>query len=795
MGPGLRPSDPPRARILPVSALVLAIVTMAVSAAVLLSPLAPSRFGFYFDDLGELVVAVVAAGAALWRSRSLTPPRLRRAWLLMAFASASWAVGEALWSWFELGQGKNPFPSVADIGYLGFPILASAALLSYPASPGATGGRNRMLDSLMGIGALGLISWETVLTAVSSSPAGGGLSLGVSLAYPISDLVILTLVILTLARAPGSKVSLMLMGAGCASLVLSDSLFAYLTARTSYRGGAVDLGWMAAFVLLALAAVARERPEDNVSPTARLIRDRTSLLTYAPVVAALGVTLALGAGGHLLNVYQQACAAAVIMIMLLRQYVMLRSNAELTSALAGREEQLRHLAFHDGLTGLANRALFQDRLGHALELHQRDLRPLAMLFLDLDDFKLVNDSLGHSAGDELLLRVAERIKGTTRNGDTVSRLGGDEFAVLIEDNGDPVTLASHIVDVLRQPFVLERATVDVRASIGVFELGPDDAPTTADQLLIHADTAMYAAKRSGKDRIVLYRNGMSLAEFEDGELARALRAALDSAELQLAYQPIVDLNNGQATAVEALARWVYRGETVPPAVFIPMAERCGIMDDLTAYVLGCACSQLAEWNRALGHRRVSVAVNVPPAQITSPRFLTLVHQLVDSHRLGAGQLVIEITESGAFEEPEAARTAIAEMRRRGIAIALDDFGVGQSSLAQLHTVELDSIKIDKSFITTLDSNPRQAHFLSALLRLTRDLGVEVIVEGIERPQQLAQLLELGRPLVQGYLFARPLPADDCLRLLAGEAVFAQIAPAGLVPRPSTGGVVPSSVAH
>jgi diguanylate cyclase (GGDEF)-like protein len=485
------------------------------------------------------------------------------------------------------------------------------------------------------------------------------------------------------------------------------------------------------------------------------------------VIAAAVVTLALAAAGHTPTVIQLGMAVAIIAVMLLRQYLTLRRNGELATALAGREAQLRHQAFHDGLTGLANRGLFQDRLAHALELHRRDLRPVSVLFLDLDDFKLVNDSLGHRAGDDLLVRVAERITGAVRTGDTAARLGGDEFAVLIEDNGDPVALASRIVEVLRTPFVLDGANVDVHASIGVFELAADDCPTTADQLLIHADTAMYAAKRSGKDRIVIYRNGMSLAELEDGELARALRAAIEAQELDLAYQPIVDLATGEATAVEALARWVHLGEQVPPAVFIPMAERCGVMDELTSYVLGRACRQLADWNAQVGHQRLSIAVNVPPTQITSSGFVALVTNLVRRHELVAGQLVIEITESGAFEEPEAARFAIAAMRRHGVGISLDDFGVGQSSLAQLHSVELDSIKIDKSFIDTLDSNPRQAQFLRALLRLSIDIGVRVIVEGIERPEQLSQLLELGHPLAQGFLFARPLGPEACLPLLTG----------------------------
>ncbi|HEX4017788.1 MAG TPA: EAL domain-containing protein [Frankiaceae bacterium] len=779
---------PDRSHALPAPAVALAAFTMIVSAVVLLSPIASTRFGWYFDDLGALAVSAGAAVGAIWRSRRSSNRALRRSWILIAIGCSSWAIGEALWCWFELGQGKDPFPSVADIGYLGFPLAAGAALLCYPASQGFPRSGQRMLDSLVAVGSLGLISWETVLRAVSGSPADSAFAFTISLTYPLTDLVVLMLVVLTLARAPGSKLALALIAAGCASLAVSDSLFAYLTATTGYTGGAVDLGWIAAFVLLGLASVAPDRsPSTGPLTEADKIREsQASLLNYLPVIAAVGVTLALAAAGHAPTVLQLGVAASIISVMLLRQYLASRRNAELATALARREAQLRHQAFHDGLTGLANRGLFQDRLAHALELHRRDLRPVSVLFFDLDDFKLVNDSLGHRAGDELLGRVAERITGAVRTGDTAARLGGDEFAVLIEDSGDPVALASRIVDALRAPFVLDGTSVEVRASIGVFELAADDVPTTADQLLINADTAMYAAKRSGKDRIVIYRNGMSLAELEDGELARALRAAIEARELNLAYQPIVDLATGKANAVEALTRWVHLGENVPPAVFIPMAERCGVMDELTAYVLGQACEQLSEWGGEVGHQHLSIAVNVPPAQITSPGFVTLVTDLVRRHELAAGQLVIEITESGAFEEPEAARTAIAEMRRHGVAISLDDFGVGQSSLAQLHSVELDSIKIDKSFIDTLDSNPRQAQFLRALLRLSYDIDVKVIVEGIERPEQLTQLLELGHPLAQGFLFARPMTPAECLPLLTGDAKLFGAAPAGALPRQGTG---------
>ena len=453
---------------------------MAVSAGVLLTPLADTRFGWYFDDLASLAAAAVATGCAIWRARSSAGKALKRSWTLLAVACASWTVGEALWCVFELGQGSNPFPSLADIGYLGFPLAACAALLLYPAKGGVKGGGQRILDAVMATSALALVSWETALSAVISSHTEANLTFIVSLAYPMTDLVVLALVILTLARTDSGRLSLILLTAGCAALAVSDSLFAYLTATTGYTGGAVDLGWIAAFVLLALAGLARD---DSAPSPAMEVRqrnsfqeelsapDRASFLPYIPVIAAILVTLAKAAAGHDPSAAQLGLATIIVGLVISRQYLALRRNNVLAARLAAREAQLLHQAFHDSLTGLANRALFQDRLAHALALHNRDLRALSVLFLDLDDFKLINDTLGHGAGDDLLVRVAERLVGAVRVGDTVARLGGDEFAVLIEDAGDPVTVAARVSDALRAPFFLAGQRLDVRASVGVFRAG------------------------------------------------------------------------------------------------------------------------------------------------------------------------------------------------------------------------------------------------------------------------------------------------------------------------------------
>ncbi|MCU1589685.1 MAG: Diguanylate cyclase/phosphodiesterase [Frankiales bacterium] len=758
----------PRRRI-PVPALAVAAVGLALSAVVVVGGDSHSSFVRSFNDLAQLAAAAAAAltaGHAALRSSG----RARWMWLAVAVGCAGWAAGESVWSWYELARGiDTPFPSLADIGFLLFPAAAGVALLLHPARGGRLTRSRRALDATLATSALALVSWETALGAVVSAGGDSRFALGVALAYPLSDFLLLVLIVLTFSRASGSRAQLALLAAGMAALSVSDSGFAYLTSNGTYDGGAIDLGWITGFVLIALAPLVRT-PEEEASQTGKQ-PEAVTVLPYLSVAVAGAVTAARMLTGHPPTRGQTALSGAVVLLILVRQYLTLRENAALVGELAVREAQLRHQAFHDALTGLANRGLFQDRLGHALDLHGRDLRAVSVLFLDLDDFKVINDTLGHAAGDELLVRISERLLAAVRTGDTVARLGGDEFAILLEDGGDPLTVAASVELALRPAFVLDGSAVKVGASIGLVAVEPSDTATTADALLAKADTAMYTAKRSGKGQLRVFEEGMSLTELSDQRMGTALAHAVETGGLTLDYQPVVNLDTGQVEGLEALARWTHDGRVVPPSEFIPVAERTGVIGALTEWALDEACRRVAGWSR--GHKQLlQISVNVSPPQITDPGFVATVTAVLARHRLRRGQLVLEITESSLLTDVVLARGVIAELRDAGVRIALDDFGVGFSSLSQLHAIELDIVKIDRSFIDQLDTDPRQVRFLRSLLRLGGDLGLQVVGEGVERQAQLDLLRELGCRLVQGYLLARPMPPDEVPAAIAGQSFAA-----------------------
>ena len=485
-----------------------AVATLATALlCVLALTVLPEHVASDVSDVAQGVAALAGAVGAGWHVRRCADRRTRATWALLSAACLAWAAGEAYWCWYTLRADVVPFPSLADVGFLGFAVLTAAGLLVHPARGGRIGFLQRVLDGLLTAGAVGQISWLTTLSAVAGSDDGGETHLAriLLLAYPSADVLLVVLTVLLLTRAGGARTALSMVAVGVVALGVSDSSFAYLGAVGLYDGGLIDLGWIGGFLLIALAGACPEPP----SHAGRLSDEpdrvaSASVLPYVPVLVALAVVAALTTFVRPLTTPEMLVSCAIVLCLLGRQYLAVRDNARLARELMRREEQLRHQAFSDSLTGLANRALFRDRLEHVLELHARDGRPVAVVFLDLDDFKTVNDSFGHAAGDELLARVAHRIRTATRAGDTVARLGGDEFAVLLEDGADPLRTAARIEVALRRALELADVQHRVRASIGVAAVTADEGPVSPDALLARADAAMYAAKHAGKAGIARF---------------------------------------------------------------------------------------------------------------------------------------------------------------------------------------------------------------------------------------------------------------------------------------------------
>ncbi|MGO9853430.1 MAG: EAL domain-containing protein [Acidimicrobiales bacterium] len=424
------------------------------------------------------------------------------------------------------------------------------------------------------------------------------------------------------------------------------------------------------------------------------------------------------------------------------------------------EEELAYRAFHDSLTGLANKALFQDRLDHALARIERTKSHLAVLFLDLDDFKTVNDSLGHGEGDHLLRRVATTLVGCLGASDTAARLGGDEFAVLIEDvqSQNAITaLAQRILDTLRPPVRLGTKSVSSAVSIGI---AFNEAGTTSEQLLRNADIAMYKAKALGKDRFEIYRDEMYASVLARLELEEELRAAIDAGDLAVHYQPIIDLDAHRVVGLEALVRWSHptRG-LVPPAVFVPLAEELGLIGEIDSFVLRSACRQAREWrDEHLGSPELTMSVNLSARQLTEPFLSDRIAAQIDECGFDPRSLILEITESAMLTDNDATVHNLAQLRALGVRIALDDFGTGYSSFSHLDRLQIDIVKIDKSFVQALGSPDDTRGLAAAIVQLARTLGYQAIAEGVEQAEQADSLRALGCGLAQGYHLGRPLDA-------------------------------------
>ncbi|UOX89113.1 bifunctional diguanylate cyclase/phosphodiesterase [Amycolatopsis sp. FBCC-B4732] len=731
-------------------------------------------FALWIDDamqLGAGLAAVVCGIVVARRFRGH-----QRWWrVLVAIGMAGWSLGQCVWSWYQLIDGRGlPSPSLADVGYLSFPVFALAALFVLararvrpdrerwqPAQWTAHFGVALVLDGLIVTGSLFILTWTAALAQLVRATAPDKLTWAVAISYPLSDLVIVVVAVLLVVFDRVDRpyrANLLLAAVGIVALAASDSVFAYLVSigaesMKPWSDGGFVLGPL--FIAYALLATPGSRRRDDANQPVGI--DWWQLaLPYVPVTAVallITVQVVAGAGPDAVEV---CVGVLVVFLVLARQLLSLLDNRLLLRRVYEGQQQLTHQAYHDPLTGLANRALFADRLDRAVESGPR---PLVLIFVDLDDFKEVNDRFGHAGGDILLHAVAQRLLSCVRASDTVARLGGDEFAILLEGEVDaPQAVADRIQGVLRRPFAVHGTLVPVRASMGLVVPDPAEPLITSDVLLGRADTSMYAGKRLGKDTTVVYRPS------EDGppDFPSALRRADGGipAGFGLVFQPIVRLPDATPVAVEALARWTTRdGTSVSPETFVRAAEGAGMGAELDALVLDLACREITAAGVDL-----TVHVNVCASRLGAEALEQSVAASLARYGLPAERLIVEITETVPVPDLAAGAAAIRRLQALGVRVALDDFGAGYSSLTVLHALPVDQIKLDRALTTGIQPE-RDAALCRSLVALCRDLDVAVVAEGIETAEQAELVTRAGCPTAQGYRFGHPAPLSS-LRLSA-----------------------------
>ncbi|MBT3011202.1 MAG: EAL domain-containing protein [Candidatus Thiodiazotropha sp. (ex Lucina aurantia)] len=425
------------------------------------------------------------------------------------------------------------------------------------------------------------------------------------------------------------------------------------------------------------------------------------------------------------------------------------------------QDQINFLAHHDALTRLPNRALFRERFDHALMHARRENASIALLFLDLDRFKTVNDTLGHPVGDQVLLEVSKRMNLIIRASDTLARLGGDEFVLLLEEQTDAqhaAVVARKLIDLFSRPMIIGEHELVVTASIGI-TLYPNDGDDP-DKLIRHADRAMYEAKQQGRNTYRFFTQALTEGALERLMMENDLRRAVARNELILHYQPIVNLETRQLQGIEALVRWQHPEQgLIAPGLFIELAEEIGIIGEIGQWVLRAACSQLARWDRD-GFKVPRISVNLSVQQIDREGLITMVSEELNSSGLSPERLELEVTESMLIRNPELSRTVLSELRTLGVKFAIDDFGTGYSSLAYLKLLPLDHLKIDQSFVRDIGKDANDEAIVRAIIGMSKSLGLESVAEGVEEAHQARFLQQAGSDLAQGYLYSRPLPADE-----------------------------------
>ena len=782
-----------------------------------------------FGDILPPLIDMAAAGAlfyAAWRVKSSGGPLARKlalAWLVLGIAEACTGIADTLWMVFDLVLHTQPSPSAADVFYLlyyGF-FLAGVLLLPAVKKEGFDWLKT-FLDILILLLSAFLFALTFIIGPVLASGAPDTLTLAVGLAYPTGDMMLIGALLMILYRPARSVAGLtvLLLAASVAVMIIFDLIYLYLSIEGLYQAGAwIDLGYSLSNLLMGLAGVsqvwwmgqarvmsqAHPAPEPDRRP-ARVISLAGNWLLctpYAVVVAAYIMQVARPASSEALSVgWIPATVGLMIGLVLLRQMLVLQENRVLSRTLKSAldevqrqscslestnrdleveilerrrvEERLSFDAMHDGLTGLPNRALLLDRLRQAGRRKKRtpDFE-YAVLFLDLDSFKVVNDSLGHVTGDRLLARTGEILQGCIRATDTVARLGGDEFVILLDEVRAPedvISTANRLQKALSQPIHFDGMRVFITVSIGIVQ--NVDGYEQPEDVLRDADLAMYQAKTHGKARYEIFHTGMRASVLRRLELESDLRRALDNQEFILYYQPILELPGQRLVGFEALARWNHpaRG-IISPAEFIPVAEETGMILPLGRWILKEACRQAEEWRQKLprpllpgqmlpgqhlpGVPGLKINVNISGIQLKQPGFVELVAETLAETGLPACHLALEVTELVCLDSLDLVANTLEELRALGVETEIDDFGTGYSSLSYLQRLPVRSIKIDRSFIREISdaSGGDTPDIVRAIFSMVEHLGIRAVAEGIENEAQLEAMGRMHCAFVQGYLLA------------------------------------------
>lgn len=715
------------------------------------------------DDLVILAASLLALVFSLLAARAAQGTQ-RAAWWTLVCALAAWNIAQFIWIYDELILRELPFPSTADVFFLLFPLIASVALVLFWDRRGQWYRGLILLDGLIVAGSLFIVSWLLVMGSLYESGAASRLEFILSLAYPVFDLVVVTIAAVVLVSAsPGQRLVMTLLTVGLICMAVADSGYAYLSAQRAYASGdVIDIGWVAGLLLVTVAgAVAREAPVEEPTGSAAEMPGWASVwLPYAPLMSAAGVLAAKPPDARSGPVL--AVGLLLVATVLARQFLAVQASRRLLAAVADQ-------ALRDPLTGLGNRSLFSDRLHHALHVRSRTGNSVGVLILDLDDFKNINDTLGHAAGDQLLKWVGRQIVGSVGAADTVARLGGDEFAVIIEGDAVlPQSTARRLMAAFDDPVDIDGREMSLRPSIGL-AVAAGRAAISADELLKEADLAMYAAKRS---RSPMRRNSaeVDVPESVDGEpeLLGQLRCAIEHHELTLVYQPKFWLASGALVGVEALLRWQHpeRG-LLRPDDFMPLVRRHGLIEPVTQFVIDTALDDAQAWRRA--GVTIPVAVNLFPSSLAALQLPDRLSSALAVRGLDSAALTVEITEDALLDDIVSTREVLTALRERGISVAIDDFGSGYSALWYLRDLRVDEVKLDRNFIAPIAVDPRAAAVAQAVIDLAHVLLMRTVAEGVENTATADWLRRHGCDIVQGYYFSPPLSALEVLSLPAPVA--------------------------